>query len=102
MPKFHDGKNGSAIMVKVSPRAKKTEIAGVMADGTLRIRVAAPPVDGAANRALVEFLSAEFGVPARQIEIVAGAGSERKLISLVGIEPSAVAAVLARRSSEED
>ena len=96
MPKFHDGKTGAAIVVKVSPRAKKTEIAGVMADGTLRIRVAAPPVEGAANRALIEFLSDTLNISPSQIEIVAGESSERKLISLIGVDPSDLAKIVAR------
>ncbi len=90
MPIFHDAKMGAAITVKVVPRASKTEIADVMDDGTLRIRVAAPPVEGAANAALIEFLAERLGLPASQIDIVAGMTSERKLISLVGISPDQV------------
>ena len=90
MPTFHDAKTGAAITVKVTPRAKKTEVAGVMEDGTIRIHVAAAPEDGAANRALIEFLSETLGIPASQIDIVAGMTGERKLISLIGITPAAV------------
>lgn len=93
MTTFSNAKRGAAITVKVSPRAKKTEVAGVMDDGTIKIRLAAPPVDGAANQALIEFLSAVLKVPARHIDIIAGATSERKLISLVGISPAEVDAV---------
>jgi hypothetical protein len=98
MPTFHDAKLGAAITVKVTPRARKTQVAGVMDDGTVRIRVAAVPEGGAANRALIEFLAKTLGIPASQVEIVAGHASERKLISLIGISPSAVEAALTRPS----
>ena len=88
--KFTEARQGAAITVKVMPRAKKTEVAGLMEDGTIKIRVAAPPVGGAANRALVEFLGQALGLPQSQIDIIAGAASERKLITLVGISPEAV------------
>jgi uncharacterized protein (TIGR00251 family) len=88
--KFSDARQGAAITVKVMPRARKTEVAGLMADGTIKVRVAAPPVGGAANRLLVEFLSETLGLARNQIDIVAGETTERKLISLVGISPQAV------------
>ncbi len=94
--KFTDARQGAAITVKVMPRARKTQVAGLMADGTIKIRVAAPPVDGAANQALIEFLAQVLGLPKDQIEIIAGAASQRKLISLVGISPEAVDAVFRR------
>jgi uncharacterized protein (TIGR00251 family) len=92
--RFSDARRGAAITVKVTPRARKTAVAGVMDDGTIKIKVAAPPVDGAANKALVEFLAEALGLPPKQIDIVAGATSERKLISLVGISPEDVDAIL--------
>jgi uncharacterized protein (TIGR00251 family) len=101
--KITNAKRGAAITVKVSPRAPRTELAGLMEDGTLKIRVAAPPVDDAANRALIQFLAQLLGLPRQQIDIVAGQTSERKLISLVGISPGEVdeivAAALAGRVS---
>jgi len=94
--KFSDARKGAAITVKVMPRAHKTEVAGLMADGTIKIRVAAPPVDGAANQALIEFLAQVLGLPRNQVDIIAGETTERKLISLVGISPEAVNAVFDR------
>ncbi len=87
---FQDAKQGAAITVKVTPRAKKTEVIGLMEDGTLRIRVAAPPVEGAANDALIAFLAEILSLPKSQIDIVGGQSSERKLISLIGITPARV------------
>jgi uncharacterized protein len=94
MPTFKDAKSGTAITVKIIPRAKRNEVAGVMEDGSVRIRITAPPVEGAANQALVEFLSELLNIHKNQIEIVAGLTSERKLISLVGIAPQTVEGVL--------
>jgi uncharacterized protein (TIGR00251 family) len=94
--KFSNARHGAAITVKVQPRARKTEVAGIMDDGTIRIRVAAPPVEGAANKALIEFLAKILDIPGKQIDIVAGESSERKLISLVGIGPDAVDAAFKR------
>ena len=92
--KFTNAKHGAAITVKVMPRAKKTELAGLMDDGTLKIRLAAPPVDGAANKALIEFLAQTLGIPKSQIDIIAGETSERKLLSLVGISADEVDALI--------
>ena len=75
-------------------RAKNTVLDGLMDDGTLKIRLAAPPVDGAANRALIEFLAQMLGIAKNQIDIIAGETSERKLISLVGIRPEEVDAIV--------
>jgi uncharacterized protein (TIGR00251 family) len=92
--KFTNAKHGAAITVKVMPRAKHTELAGLMDDGTLKIRLAAPPVDGAANKALIEYLAQTLGIAKSQIEIIAGETSERKLISLLGISADEVDAIV--------
>jgi uncharacterized protein len=94
MPTFKDARTGTAISVKVIPRAKKNEVAGLMEDGSVRIRLTAPPVEGAANQALVEFLAQLLQIHKNQIEIVAGLSSERKLISLLGISPQSVEGIL--------
>ncbi len=91
---FSNARRGAAISVKVIPRARQSALAGVMDDGTLKVRVAAPPVDGAANKALVEFLAETLDLPKNQIDIVAGHTSERKLVSLVGISPEEVDAII--------
>lgn len=69
----------------VQPGAKRTELAG--SHGDLRkIRVAAPPVDGAANDELVRFLAELFGLPKRNVAVVGGHGSRRKTVEVLGIE----------------
>jgi uncharacterized protein len=72
------GKASAIVLdVSVSPNAKKTEIVG-WHDGALRIRLAAPPVDGAANDALRKWLAQQLGLPQSQIELLRGASGRRK------------------------
>lgn len=56
-----------------------------MADGTLKIRLTAPPVDGAANAALIEFLSNAFSVPKSHIEILSGHTARQKIVRIDGV-----------------
>jgi uncharacterized protein len=67
--------------VRVQPRASRNELAGVQ-NGALRVRLQAPPVDGAANEALVEFLADELGVSPRLVRIVSGSGSRNKVVEV--------------------
>ena len=68
------------VRVKVIPRSARTEIAGEMADGTLKIRIAAPPEKGRANDALCVFLARHFGVPREAVSIVSGHSAALKLV----------------------
>lgn len=70
---------GSLLAVTVSPRGARNQIEQAP-DGTLRIRVTAPPVDGAANAAVLRFLADSLGVPPSSLEIVSGEGGRRKRI----------------------
>lgn len=75
-------KDGTVIFaVKVVPRASKTEIVGVMEDA-LKIRLAAPPVDGAANAELIKFLSKVFDVSKSRIAILSGETGKIKQIKI--------------------
>src|SRR6185437_8099206 len=78
--------------VRVQPRASRTELAG-MHGGALKIRIAAPPVDDAANRALVEFLAECLGLAKRAVRIVAGASSRTKILEADGVTPAQIAAL---------
>ncbi len=69
--------------VRVAPRASRTAAAGEH-DGALKVRVAAAPVEGAANGELVRFLSKRLGVPARAVEILGGRSSKTKLVRVSG------------------
>ena len=72
--------------MRVIPRAKKNAIDGIMADGTIKIRLAAPPVDGKANQALVRFLGEVLDVPVTHIEIIAGQTGRNKLVSILDMD----------------
>jgi len=69
--------------VRVVPRASRSEIIGEH-DGSLRIRIAAPPVDGAANEELIRTLAQAFKVSRGAVEVVAGHNSKSKRISIAG------------------
>lgn len=92
---FHDGARGAALAVRVIPRARKDEIVGIMADGTLKIRLKAPPVDGKANQALVRFMARVLQVPKSQVELVAGHTRRHKLVAVLGLDLDQVQARLA-------
>ena len=77
---------GSLLSVAVVPRAGKSSISQ-LTDGAIQIRVAAPPVEGAANTALLRFLADILDVPRSRLEIISGASSRRKRISVSGIAP---------------
>jgi uncharacterized protein (TIGR00251 family) len=87
---LHDGKKGSAIAVRVTPRASENKIAELLDDGTVKIHIAAPPEDGEANEKLLAFLSDILKVPKSKLEIVAGAASRDKLISVLDMDAEAV------------
>jgi len=70
------------LKVRVVPRASKNEIVGEMADGSLKIKLKAPPVDGKANEALIEFLSEEWGVAKSKIKIVRGEKGRNKTVEI--------------------
>ena len=81
------------IDVRVIPRAGKTEIGGTR-DGALLVRLNAPPVDGAANDALIAFLAAVLDMPRSTIRIVSGERGRRKRVAIAGISADRVRAIL--------
>jgi uncharacterized protein (TIGR00251 family) len=82
-----------SLAVRIQPRASKNEITR-MDDGRLKIRLTAPPVDGAANEALVKFLADQFHVGRSQVEIVSGHTGREKVIRITGIGEEAVEGLL--------
>ena len=74
---------GLTFAVRIVPRASRSEIVGEH-DGALRVRIAAPPVSGAANRELVRFLAKIFRLPQSAVEIVSGANSKSKTVRVRG------------------
>ena len=83
--------------VQVVPRASRSEIVGEHA-GVLRVRIAAPPVDGAANEELVRLLARALGVSTRALTITRGNTSKLKVIRAKGVSPEALAALVGGRS----
>lgn len=74
---------GSVVVpLKVTPRARRTEWLGVLANGTLKLGVAAVPEDGRANEAVLRFVADEFGVARDCVRLVAGLASTRKWVAI--------------------
>lgn len=80
---FQEDKSGITFRVRVTPRAAGNAIAG-LTEGMLRVRVSAPPVEGKANKALVDYLAGLFGVPVRRLEILRGESGREKTIRVEG------------------
>jgi hypothetical protein len=78
--------------VLVQPRASRAKV-GPVHDGRLKIAVTSPPVDGAANDAVIELLAKTLGVPRGAIEVVAGATSRRKTVRVAGVSRAHVEAL---------
>ena len=85
--------DGVILAVRVIPRARKTEIAGTR-DGALLVRLAAPPVEGAANDALIDFLATRLGAPRRAVRIVSGERGRQKRVAIAGMKADQVLALL--------
>ena len=84
---------GIEIRIKVIPRAGRTAVAGTR-DGALLVRLAAAPVDGAANDALVEVIAGSLGVPRRSVTLVSGERSKTKRVRVLGVSAAQAAATL--------
>jgi uncharacterized protein len=83
---LHDGKRGSALAVRVTPRASRNQIVGMLNDGTVKVHIAANPSDEESNLELVTFLAEVLGVPKSRVEIVAGEAGRDKLISILDMD----------------
>lgn len=86
-------RNGETLTLTlhIQPGAKRTEVAGLHGE-SLKIRLAAPPVEGRANEALLKFIAASFGVPLRQVELKQGGQSRHKVLLVTGskVEPESL------------
>jgi uncharacterized protein (TIGR00251 family) len=88
--KLHDGKMGAAITVRITPRTAKNEITEILNDGTVKIRLTAPPVEGKANQGLIEFLANVLEVKPAKIEIISGLTSRDKIVTVMDLSPEEV------------
>jgi uncharacterized protein (TIGR00251 family) len=83
---FHDGQRGSALAVRVTPRASHNQIVGVLNDGTIKVHLASDPADEETNIELIKFLSEVLGIQKTRIEIVAGESGRDKLVSVLEMD----------------
>lgn len=93
-----DSKIGAVLKVHVQPNATRTECVGIHGDA-LKVRVAARPLDGAANDALIRFIAVRCGVPQANVVIQAGAEGRRKRLCVKGVTAETVRARLMPNSS---
>jgi len=92
-PIVQDTKDGAVLTVHVQPKAADTEYVGIHGDA-LKIRVAAPPVDGAANDELVRFIARRLSIPSSSVQIQSGAGGRHKRVLVKGVTARSVLAGL--------
>ena len=89
MVAIHDSPAGASFAVKVQPRARKNAITGKVGDA-LKLAVTAPPVDGKANAACIEFFADLLRVPRCSITIASGQGSRNKVVRVAGLSADEV------------
>ncbi|MDP6666771.1 MAG: DUF167 domain-containing protein [Dehalococcoidia bacterium] len=75
----------SRISIRLQPRASRDEVSGWNDEGALRVRVKAPPVDGAANTALIQLLAKRLGIARSNVSLVSGASSRSKTVEITGV-----------------
>lgn len=80
---------GVLIKIYVAPRASSNKVVGAH-NGEIKIALTAPPVEGAANKALVEFIAKTLGVPKANVTLLSGETSRHKVLRVHGIEPQTV------------
>jgi uncharacterized protein (TIGR00251 family) len=91
LPEFLSFQDTAVLLsIKVQPRARRNELAGILGS-ELKIRVTAPPVDSAANEAVLEFLAETLGLPLRQVTLVRGRTSTHKMIRIDGLDATVAA-----------
>ena len=88
--------DGVSLLLRVIPRSGVTKVAGLR-EGRLLIRLAAPPVEGAANDALISFLSKALQVPTRNIRLASGARTRDKHVTIAGMSAAQVSSALLDR-----
>ena len=81
--------NDVRFAVRLTPRGVADRVDGVV-DGVLHARVSAPPVESAANHALLKLIASELGVPRGAVHLIAGASGRTKLVAVEGVSPEAV------------
>jgi TIGR00251 family protein len=93
MAKFREENGAVFFAVRVVPRASKSEIVGWHEDA-LKIRIASPPVDGAANGELIKLLAKKFDVSKSEVEILSGQTAKNKQVKISGAASEKIAEIL--------
>jgi uncharacterized protein (TIGR00251 family) len=93
---FEQRNESVRVRIRVQPRASRTEIVGEH-DGALKVRVAAPPVDGAANEELVRFIAKRMGVAQSRVRVTTGETGRSKVIEIDGVDVHSVRMALLDR-----
>jgi len=81
-----EGSINTKLKIRVTPRAKRDEIYSILEDGTVKVRLTAPPVGGKANKALIKYFSGIFEIPRSRIEILTGFKNRNKLLVIRGMD----------------
>lgn len=84
---LHESDNAIIFDIRVIPRSSRSEIVGEH-DGALKVKLASPPVDGAANAELIKLFAKKFGVSKSDVEIVSGETSKNKRIKIINLSKS--------------
>ena len=83
---LHSGQRGSALGVRVTPRASRNQIVGVLNDSTVKVHLVCGPSDEEINVELLSYLAEVLGVPKSRVEIVAGENGRDKLVSVLDMD----------------
>jgi uncharacterized protein (TIGR00251 family) len=81
-----EGSKYTKLKIRVTPRAKRDEVYTILGDGTVKVRLTAPPVEGKANKALIKYFSGILEIPRSRIEILSGFKSRNKLVHIQGMD----------------
>ena len=83
---LHGGQRGSALGVRVTPRASRNQIVGVLNDSTIKVHLICGPSDEEINTILIGYMAEVLGVPKSRVEIVAGENGRDKLVSVLDMD----------------
>ncbi len=89
MISLHETAKGISFAVKVHPRARKNAITGIVGDA-LKLALTAPPVEGRANQAVIEFFAELFAIPRSSVTIASGETSRNKIVRISGVSRTAI------------
>ena len=99
--KYEVSESNTTLTIKVIPRARKSKISQVLEDGTIKIRLTAPPIEGKANKALIKLLADIFRIPPSNIEIISGNKGRKKVVLLRGIQEKTAQLMIEREIVKE-